>query len=264
MTRRDTAQGSQAQAGGKMDKAIRGLAGVTVAGLAGIAGAISYSHMRVLAEANGQAGWHAHAFPLSVDGVEIVASLVLLADRRTGHRSGWLPWTALAIGTAASLAANVATAGPTPISRIIAGWPAFALLLAVKLLAGMLEHRDGDRPAPAVPVPGRPAPAPEPGRATARPAVPAPAVPAADSRTGTGTAADHGLRLSTGTGTGPGTDPEIAALLPAARVARDDLTRDGHPVIRDAIAARLRRDGHPVRNARLTPLMYALRHDTAA
>jgi len=53
-----------------------------VAGLAGIAGAISYSHMRQLAAAHGQAGWHAHAFPLSVDGIEIVASLVLLADRR--------------------------------------------------------------------------------------------------------------------------------------------------------------------------------------
>jgi len=48
-----------------MDRVIRSLAGVTVAGLAGLAGAISYSHMRVLAGANGQAGWHAHAFPLS-------------------------------------------------------------------------------------------------------------------------------------------------------------------------------------------------------
>jgi hypothetical protein len=63
-----------------------------VAALAGIAGAISYSHMRPLAAVHGDTGWHAHAFPLSVDGVEIVASLVLLADRRAGRRSGWLPW----------------------------------------------------------------------------------------------------------------------------------------------------------------------------
>ena len=81
-----------------------------MAGLAGIAGAISYSHMRVLAAANGDTGWHAHAFPLSVDGVEIVASLVLLADRRAGRKSGWLPWAALTVGTTASLAANIATA----------------------------------------------------------------------------------------------------------------------------------------------------------
>src|SRR5215467_13694374 len=109
---------------GRADVWIRRTAGVTVAGLAGIAGALSYSHMRQLAEAHGNAGWHAHTLPLSVDGVEIVASLVLLADRRTSRRSGWLPWAALLIGTAASLAANVATAQPDAISRVIAGWPA--------------------------------------------------------------------------------------------------------------------------------------------
>jgi Protein of unknown function (DUF2637) len=34
--------------------------------LAGIATAISYSHMRELAAAHGEAGWHAHTIPLSV------------------------------------------------------------------------------------------------------------------------------------------------------------------------------------------------------
>src|SRR5579859_796900 len=108
----------------------------------------SYSHMRRLAQDHGQTGWHAHAFPLSVDGLEIVASLVLLAGHRSGRRPGWLPWAALVLGTAGSLAANVATAGPGTISRIIAGWPALALLIAVKLLTGMLID-----PAIAVPRP---------------------------------------------------------------------------------------------------------------
>lgn len=63
-------------------------AGVTVVGLAGVAGAISYSHMRALAVARGEAGWQAHTFPLSVDGIEIVASLVLLVDRLIAHRVG--------------------------------------------------------------------------------------------------------------------------------------------------------------------------------
>jgi hypothetical protein len=54
--------------------------------------------------------------------VEIVASLVLLADRRAGRKSGWLPWAALTIGTAASLAANIATADANTVSRVIAGW----------------------------------------------------------------------------------------------------------------------------------------------
>jgi hypothetical protein len=57
---------------------------MTVAMLAGIAGAISYSHMRELAAAHGEAGWHAQTLPLSVDAIEIVASLVLLAERVPG------------------------------------------------------------------------------------------------------------------------------------------------------------------------------------
>ena len=73
-----------AQAAGGTDRIIRSLTGITVADLAGLAGAISYSQMRLLADANGRAGWHAHAFPMSVDAVGIVASLVLLADRRSG------------------------------------------------------------------------------------------------------------------------------------------------------------------------------------
>jgi len=249
----------------------------TVAGLAGIAGAISYSHMRVLALEHGQSGWHAHAFPLSVDGIEIVASLVLLADRRTGRRSGWLPWAALAIGTAGSLAANVATAGPGTISRVIAGRPALALLIAVKLLSGILDHDTGDRPAalpsrppgndvgngdqaasrqavlPAVPVPDN-APADDPP-ATPRPGTTVgprrrPATPA-----GPGT---PNPSLAAGTGTVPGLPPGTAVLLPAAR-----RYRDGHRLTRDALASRLRQDGHAVRNSRLTPLLHALRSETA-
>jgi Protein of unknown function (DUF2637) len=131
----------------------------TVAALAGLAGAISYSHMRQLAAGHGQAGWHAHAFPLSVDGLELVASLVLLDDRRCGRRSGWLPWAALMVGTAGSLAANIATARPDAVSRIIAGWPALALLIAVKLLSGILTRHAN--PAPLA------APVPEPARARA-------------------------------------------------------------------------------------------------
>jgi len=132
------------------DTGIRAAAGLTVVVLAGIAGAISYSHMRVLAEAHGETGWQAHTFPLSVDGIEVVASLVLLGDRSTGRRSGWLPWAALAAGMTASLAANVLAVGSDLIGRVVAGWPAFAFLIAVKLLSQLLEsRRDADRPADA-------------------------------------------------------------------------------------------------------------------
>jgi hypothetical protein len=108
--------GRRRPAPGTFDQ-VTGHQGCAVTRLADVA------HIRQLAASHGQTGWHAHAFPLSVDGIEIVASLILFADRRGGRRSGWLPWAALAIGTAGSLTANIAAAGPDPVSRVIAGWP---------------------------------------------------------------------------------------------------------------------------------------------
>lgn len=123
------------------DRAIAGAAGATVVVLAGVAGAISYSYMAELARLHGEVGWRAHAFPVSVDGIAIVASLVLLAHRRAGTRAGWLPWAARAAGTAASVAANVAVGASDPVGRLVAGWPAVALLVSIKLLSGLLDVR---------------------------------------------------------------------------------------------------------------------------
>jgi Protein of unknown function (DUF2637) len=55
----------------RVDAAIKILACATVVGLAGIAAAISYSHMHELAIRHGESGWRGHAFPLSVDGIEL-------------------------------------------------------------------------------------------------------------------------------------------------------------------------------------------------
>jgi hypothetical protein len=111
----------------------------TVSGLALLAGAASYHHMLALAERSGEYGVDAHAFPLTVDGLDLIGVLVLLADRRTGRDSGWLPWTVLTVGTLASITANIAVAPPNPIARAISGWSAVALLAAAKLLAHLLE-----------------------------------------------------------------------------------------------------------------------------
>ena len=64
-----------------------------------------------------------------------------LAHRRAGTRAGWLPWAALVAGTAGSVAANVAVGASDPLGRLVAGWPAVALLVAIKLLAGLLDAR---------------------------------------------------------------------------------------------------------------------------
>jgi hypothetical protein len=270
-------------------------AGTTVTALAGIAGAISYSHMRGLAAAHGETGWQAHTFPLSVDGIEIVASLVLLADRRSGRSSGWLPWAALAAGTTASLAANVAAAGADLVGRVVAGWPAFALLVAIKLLSQLLEpHRDVGRPHADRLVPahqGSPA-ADAAGGVPGSSADPisVPPVMAANghrarstrhadpAETGTGHTAGLGTGRGDGAGTitpaspvvgtgkreGTGTPSDVAGLLPAARVARDRLLDQGEALTRDTLAVQLRHDGHPVRNAKVSRLLIALRQEEQA
>jgi hypothetical protein len=244
---------------------IRVVAAATVGGLAGIAAAISYSHMRQLAQDHGQARWHAHAFPLSVDGIKIVASLVLLADRRAGRRAGWLPWAALAVGTAGSMAANVATASPAMISRLIAGWPALALLIAVKLLSGMLDQRAASSPAMILVSKARHHDQPASAASSVRPGLPGsarPRIAAAVPRK-----ARAGRGASPTTGTQPGTVRSVPAdvsLLAAARAASGAMQRDGRRLTRDALATVLRENGYPVSNSRLTSLLRTLRSELSS
>jgi len=116
------------------DRWIRWTTTGCVALLALIAGTVSYLHMHLLVELHGQPGWVAALTPLSVDGMIVAASTTLLADSRAGERGGVLPWSLLAVGSVASLAANVAVAEPTATGRVIAAWPSFALIAAYELL----------------------------------------------------------------------------------------------------------------------------------
>ncbi|MFE0436194.1 DUF2637 domain-containing protein [Streptomyces nigra] len=94
-----------------------------------IAGALSFAHLHDLAAAAGQSGWKAWAYPVSVDLLLVAAWRRLRAGR---DRSAWT-WFAIAL--AASLGANVATAGlldlndvPAWLRILVAGWPALAFL----------------------------------------------------------------------------------------------------------------------------------------
>jgi hypothetical protein len=233
------------------DRAIVGAAGATVVGLAGVAGAISYSHMAELARLHGEVGWRSHAFPVSVDGIEVVASLVLLAHRRAGTRAGWLPWMALAAGTAASVAANVAVGASDPVGRLVAGWPAVALLVAIKLMAGLLdapsEHvvRAEGQLGPAGPVHRSPGPG--------RPVAELVGTDATDGGPGCGGMEGTGPNRIERDQAADGTDP--TGLEDAARVIRDQLVAAGAPVNRRNLAAGLRSTGHRVRNDRLGHLL---------
>lgn len=211
------------------DRVIGVAAGSTVAVLAGVAGAISYSHMAELARLHGEVGWRAHAFPVSVDSIEIVASLVLLAHRRARNRTGWLPWAALAAGTVASLAANVAVGASDPVGRLVAGWPAVALLLAVKLISGLLDAAPDSQK------------------------MRDPAGPGADPD-------GPGAPGIAGTDPGPCSDGPLVSgeLVAAVGLVRDQLLAEGTPMTRRSLAAGLRAAGHRVRNDRLGQLMALL------
>ncbi|MDG9693027.1 DUF2637 domain-containing protein [Streptomyces sp. DH17] len=153
-----------------------------------IAGALSFAHLHDLAEAAGQSGWKAWAYPVSVDLLLVAAWRRLRTARR--DRSAWT-WFVIAL--VASLGANIATAGlldlqnvPDWLRILVAGWPALAFLGGT-----LLVHTPADKPgpAPAQPVDDEPAqssvdvtrdetPAPAPPPAPAAPELsPAPSQP---------------------------------------------------------------------------------------
>lgn len=121
----------------RTDKALLILTALFVGALAFVAGAISLAHMRELADHHDQLGWKSYAFPISVDGLESSPGLYLVAQRRAGRPTGWVPWVALIVGTVASLAANLAVGGADPIGKA---------LVSVKLLLAMFDHEGVDQP----------------------------------------------------------------------------------------------------------------------
>ncbi|MGW2468463.1 DUF2637 domain-containing protein [Streptomyces bauhiniae] len=160
-----------------------------------IAGALSFAHLHDLAAAAGQSGWKAWAYPISVD------LLLVAAWRRLRVGRDGSSWTWFTIALAASLGANIATAGlldldhvPAWLRILVAGWPALAFLGGTLLVhtptpataaeAASAEpelavpevelHRTDTAPVPA------PASAPaELDPAPAKPPAPVPTVPAA-------------------------------------------------------------------------------------
>ncbi|WP_127353877.1 DUF2637 domain-containing protein [Actinacidiphila soli] len=161
-----------------------------------IAAALSFAHLHDIAEAAGQHGWKAWAYPISVD------LLLVAAWRRLRTRVGSRPlaWCWFVIALTASLGANVATAGfldldhaPALLRLLVAGWPALAFLggtlLAHTPTTGHAPEITPETPPPS-PAPDtaldfEPEPEPEPEpiapreEAPALPPAPTPAVPTA-------------------------------------------------------------------------------------
>ncbi|MEV0398093.1 DUF2637 domain-containing protein [Polymorphospora rubra] len=102
--------------------------------VAGIAAWSSWSHMVAVALRFGERPEVAYVLPLSVDGMLVVASAAMVEDKRAGRRVRWSARVAFIAGVVASVAANIAAAQPSLGARIVAAWPAVALLLVVEML----------------------------------------------------------------------------------------------------------------------------------
>ncbi|WBO64929.1 DUF2637 domain-containing protein [Streptomyces camelliae] len=198
-----------------------------------IAGALSFAHLHDLADAAGQSGWKAWAYPVSVDLLLVAAWRRLRNARR--DRSAWT-WFVIALS--ASLGANIATAGlldlhqvPSWLRILVAGWPALAFLGGTLLVHSPatpasapaepvveepampdVEIHRADEPAPA-PAPEL-APAPEP--APVKPAAPALVVPVA--------LLDHARKLAEAHRASTGS-PMPADVLSARLGLPEDMTR---------------------------------------
>ncbi|MEV1051364.1 DUF2637 domain-containing protein [Streptomyces sp. NPDC049887] len=198
-----------------------------------IAGALSFAHLHDLAAAAGQDGWKAWAYPVSVDLLLVAAwrRLRLLRDQGEPARAAW-SWFAVAL--AASLGANVATAGlldlndvPDWLRILVAGWPALAFLGGTLLVHSPTNH-DADAAAEAVepeqlPVaelvtaPAQPEPAPQnpaamPVPDAVEPAEPVPALPAAPPADVPPALVDHARKLADSHRASTGTPIDAATL----------------------------------------------------
>jgi hypothetical protein len=123
------------------DKLIRaGMTAVVVA-VAGFAAVVSYSHIYGLGRAHGQDGAAARLLPLSVDGLIVAASLVLLHEARNGRGAPGLARVMLWLGIAATVGANVASGARFGVlGAVISAWPAVSFIGAVEMAMTLVRR----------------------------------------------------------------------------------------------------------------------------
>jgi hypothetical protein len=128
------------------DRVLRATAAIVVLAVAAFAAVVSYSHIYDLGRAHGQAGVAARLLPLSVDGLILAASLVMLLEARAGRTAPVLARVMLGLGVAATVAANVAFGAADGLTgAAISAWPAVAFIGCAELLIGSIRRT---RPVP--------------------------------------------------------------------------------------------------------------------
>ncbi len=116
------------------DRVIRCTTAAVVCAVAAFAAVVSYSHIYGLGRAHGQDGAAARLLPLSVDGLILAASLVLLHEARNDRDVPQLARFMLWLGISATIGANIAYGvGYGLLGALISAWPAVAFIGAVEI-----------------------------------------------------------------------------------------------------------------------------------
>ena len=134
------------------DRVIRFTTAAGVCAVAAFAALVSYSHIYGLGREHGQDGTAARLLPLSVDGLILAASLVLLHEARNGREAPGLARFMLWLGIGATIGANIAYgAGYGLLGALISAWPAVAFIGAVEIAMQRVRRARGPRAATSVP-----------------------------------------------------------------------------------------------------------------
>ncbi|WP_327007084.1 DUF2637 domain-containing protein [Dactylosporangium sp. NBC_01737] len=190
------------------------------------AGAASFTHVHNVAASHGQPGWLAWADAIVLELMSIASGLEMRRRKRAGT-SLVFPSLVLGFAVALSLMAQVVEAEPSAIGWIAAAVPALGFLVMVKIALGRAGAPSAADRVEAV--------------RTVRPS------------------AGDGKRTAQGRKPSTRSNPDIQALLPAARRASQELAADGQRLTRETLAERLRADGYTVANARVSTLVRTLK-----
>jgi hypothetical protein len=217
--------------------------------IAGIAAYVSYFHMAAVVSHYGEHQPNPYLLPLSVDGLIVVSSVSLV--ELSGRLRAALDQSALNTPTVPGTRASV-----PPLGR-----PATPLAQAPTPEAAP-DNEANHAAAPANAAPHHPAPD---GPAPDEPAADLPADHDHNGHQPSAPLTRRSPHHDPATTPAPvNTDPDLLALLPAARVARDQLHHQGHSLTRDSLARQLRRDGHTIRTSRVSALLNLLKNETPA
>lgn len=122
------------------DRLIRRTSITAVIVVALIAAYISYGHALELVRTHGETGKAARLAPITVDGMIIASSMVLLQAARYRQRAPWLAYACLWAGIVATGGANAAHgAGHGRVGVLVSVWPAVALIGSYELLMKVIR-----------------------------------------------------------------------------------------------------------------------------